>query len=115
MVYGFKKMCQAAVLAGCSVPAHMLWTGFRNLMSKGIAGYPMGGHTSMSLPFGTHSPTICLWVSFGWVLLEQGFSEWVLRAFCTDACSHVPGLVSEEDYGICHSNKKYKRRNALWS
>lgn len=39
-------------------------------MSKGIAGYPMGGHTSMSLPFGTHSPTICLWVSFGWEFLD---------------------------------------------
>lgn len=63
--------------------------------------------------FGTHSPSVCLWVSFGWVLLEQGFSERVPRAFRTDACSHVSGLVSEEDYGICHSDRKYERRTCF--
>lgn len=82
-------------------------------MSKGRAGYPMCRHTSVSLPFGTHSPSVRLWVSFGWVLLEQGFSECVPQAFRTDAFPHVSGLVSEEDYGICHSDRKCERRTCF--
>lgn len=38
---------------------------------------------------------------------------WVPWAFCTDACSHVPHLVSGGDYGIGYPKSDYKSGNTF--
>lgn len=110
-----RKAPGSAFWVGYSVLTHVLWTRFRNSCEE--PGRLSPGQSAPPCPLPSalcpSNPLPASFPGFPWVLLEQGFSVWVPWVFCTDAYSHVPHLVSEGDYRICHPKSDCKRRNAF--
>lgn len=73
---------------------------------------PWAEHTSMQPLCSTPVPRFLRGSPLG--PPEQGFSE-RFRGLSALTCSHVPGLVNEGDYGICHPRRNYKRKTMLWT